>query len=108
MFGLLLRQWSCFSHEPLHSPSTVYSNACIDRGRSYWDYANFDLENQENFWRDPDDFRILKEIGNGKFGTVFEGVDCRPPGAAPGKGRRVVLKRLAAGAREDRLRREVR
>eukprot|EP00639_Heterosigma_akashiwo_P006071 CAMPEP_0194574544 /NCGR_PEP_ID=MMETSP0292-20121207/10353_1 /TAXON_ID=39354 /ORGANISM="Heterosigma akashiwo, Strain CCMP2393" /LENGTH=451 /DNA_ID=CAMNT_0039426087 /DNA_START=378 /DNA_END=1734 /DNA_ORIENTATION=- len=82
---------------------------CMYRSREInWDYANFDLENQENFWRDPDDFRILKEIGNGKFGTVFEGVDCRPPGAAPGKGRRVVLKRLAAGAREDRLRREVR
>mmetsp|Transcript_8694 Transcript_8694/g.11459 ORF Transcript_8694/g.11459 Transcript_8694/m.11459 type:complete len:403 (-) Transcript_8694:205-1413(-) len=110
LLSLQLHHWSCYSHQPIHSVSRIFPTVCLDRGRAYWDYGNQDLENENSFWRDVDDFRIIKMIGTGKFGTVFEGVDLAPPNRPdlkPSSGKRVIIKRLQPTVRPERVKREV-
>ena len=51
-------------------PST-YVNACLDKGKDYYDYKNYKIPININ----QDDYEAITMIGKGKFGLVYSGIN---------------------------------
>lgn len=52
----------------VRSVSRVYHSACLERGQSYWDYENFQLNSVD--WEDVDRYEVTGRLGFGRFSEV--------------------------------------
>lgn len=56
----------------VRSVSRVYHSACLERGQSYWDYENFQLNSVD--WEDVDRYEVTGRLGFGRFSEVRDRV----------------------------------
>lgn len=73
--------------------SRVYASANLQRPKEYWD-DSLKIE-----WGGLENFQVIKQLGKGKYGEVFEGIDLRTNS-------RCVVK-IMKPVKEHRLRREI-
>lgn len=74
--------------------SKVYTDVCLNRGLSYYDYESFPIE-----FNDPSKYKIVKKIGRGKYSDVYLGFKIDDEQV-------VVIKALKA-VRRSKIHREV-
>eukprot|EP01084_Bolivina_argentea_P307499 531518_1 len=55
-----------------HQLCKQYANINSQRGRSYWEYENIEID-----WHLPYDYEVKQKIGRGKYSDVFEGYNIK-------------------------------
>jgi serine/threonine protein kinase len=79
--------------DALRVVSRTYASVNLQRPKEYWD-DSLELE-----WGALDDYVVIKQLGKGKYGEVFEGVDKRTNATC--------VVKIMKPVKEHRLRREI-
>lgn len=78
----------------MSSVARVHKDACVRRGREYWDYDTVEIE-----WGEQEDYEIVRKVGRGKYSEVFEGMDIC-------EGKKVIIKVLKP-VKKRKIKREI-
>lgn len=74
--------------------SRVYAGVNLKNPKDYWDDSLPSVE-----WGSLDAYTVVRQLGKGKYGEVFEGVDCRTSATC--------VVKIMKPVKEHRLRREM-
>lgn len=90
----MLRASSAETFDNRDSLPRFYSDVNVHKPRDYWDYEILSVR-----WGSQDDYGVLKKIGRGKYGEVYEGVQYS-------SGEKIVVKILKP-VKKKKLKREI-